>query len=57
MAGNEPNGKLSYNPGIYHPLTKLCNIEFNVKCDGKVQSTFPSILGIFRENSVISLPK
>ena len=29
-------------------------LDFNAKCDGKVQSTFPSILGISRENSVIS---
>ncbi len=32
-------------------------LDFNMKCDGKAQSTFPSILGIYRENSVISLPK
>ncbi|MDI6917183.1 MAG: HisA/HisF-related TIM barrel protein [Thermoplasmatales archaeon] len=38
-------------------MLKLCNTDFNVICDGKVQSTFPSILGIFRENSVISRPK
>ena len=32
-------------------------MDFDVKCDGKAQSTFPSILGIFRENSVISQSK